>query len=376
MIAKIYPNKHPDLKTSHPVKYFDIRKFTERECLRLMDVSETDISILTNSPKLSKSSIYIMAGNSIVVSCIYNIFKNIYEGDEDSHERGLFTTPTFKYPPPSQINMVTLCSGYDSQVMAMERLVSDLRSKGVNTSLNLAAWSEFDPDSKKQINEQPAVIAHNLLYPQWRERNLGDMTKINWEEVVSTNMVRNIDILTYSTPCQSISQSGKREGLKKGSGTRSSILWNTEAAIRALKPKFLLQENVKALCNKRNLPDFLEWQKVCNDLGYDNYWQVMNAKDYGMAQNRERVFMLSVRRDLGLPAYTFPKPQMLQKDVCDYLDDIDDKSYFLSANNVVKFLQINETETNGNFIYVETDHKLTQEEITKYRNKYGKSNLS
>lgn len=272
--------------------------------------------------------------------------------------------------------MVTLCSGYDSQVMAMERLVSDLRSKGVNTSLNLAAWSEFDPDSKKQINEQPAVIAHNLLYPQWRERNLGDMTKINWEEVVSTNMVRNIDILTYSTPCQSISQSGKREGLKKGSGTRSSILWNTEAAIRALKPKFLLQENVKALCNKRNLPDFLEWQKVCNDLGYDNYWQVMNAKDYGMAQNRERVFMLSVRRDLGLPAYTFPKPQMLQKDVCDYLDDIDDKSYFLSANNVVKFLQINETETNGNFIYVETDHKLTQEEITKYRNKYGKSNLS
>lgn len=111
--------------------------------------------------------------------------------------------------------MVTLCSGYDSQVMAMERLVSDLRSKGVNTSLNLAAWSEFDPDSKKQINEQPAVIAHNLLYPQWRERNLGDMTKINWEEVVSTNMVRNIDILTYSTPCQSISQSGKREGLKK-----------------------------------------------------------------------------------------------------------------------------------------------------------------
>lgn len=99
MIAKIYPNKHPDLKTSHPVKYFDIRKFTERECLRLMDVSETDISILTNSPKLSKSSIYIMAGNSIVVSCIYNIFKNIYEGDEDSRERGLFTTPTFKYPP-------------------------------------------------------------------------------------------------------------------------------------------------------------------------------------------------------------------------------------------------------------------------------------
>lgn len=376
MIAKIYPDGHKDLNGStHPVRYFDIRKLTERECLRLMDVSDADITTLVESDKLSRSSLYKMAGNSIVVNCLYEIFKNIYDGKEQN-DGELFTSPAFKAEIPSTINMVTLCSGYDSQVMAMERLVKEFQARGVSTTLDLLAWSEFDPDSSKDIDNQPAVIAHNLLFPQWKDRNLGDMTKINWSLQVQKYKGKNFDILTYSTPCQSISQSGKREGIKKGSGTRSSILWNTEAAIRALRPKFLLQENVKALCNKKNLPDFQEWQRVCNDCGYDNYWQVMNAKDYGVAQNRERVFMLSVRRDLGLPAFKFPSPLPLTKEVSDYLEETDDLIYFLSPENVIKFLHINETDKNGEFIYAETDHRLSEQEIQHYRNQNYKKNES
>lgn len=359
MIAKIYPNGHAELNgKQHPVRYFDIRKLTERECLRLMDVSEKDIDTLTSCPKLTRSALYKMAGNSIVVSCLYHIFKNIYCGSKS--EPSLFDETNFQVSPPQTIRMVTLCSGYDSQVMAMQRLAHKL-----NKSVDLVFWSEFDPDSNKPQNEQPSVIAHNTLFPQWSERNLGDMTKIDWDSV---ECKEEIDMLTYSTPCQSVSQAGRREGIAKGSGTRSSILWYTENAIRALRPKFLLQENVKALCNKVNAPHFNQWRQVCNDLGYDNYWAVLNAKDYGVPQNRERVFMLSVRRDLGLPTYHFPKPFPLQGKVADVLEDVTEQIYFLNPTNVIKFLQMNETDKATHIVYAQTDHKLTDEEINFYRN--------
>lgn len=102
----------------------------------------------------------------------------------------------------------------------------------------------------------------------------------------------------------------------------------------------------------------------------------MNAKDYGVAQNRERVFMLSVRRDLGLPAFKFPSPLPLTKEVSDYLEETDDLIYFLSPENVIKFLQINETDKNGEFIYAETDHRLSEQEIQHYRNQNYKKNES
>ncbi len=361
MIAKIYPNGHADLNgKQHPVRYFDIRKLTERECLRLMDVNEKNINILTSCPRLTRSALYKMAGNSIVVSCLYYIFKNIYCGCNQTKEPSLFDEATFRILPPPTIRMVTLCSGYDSQVMAMQRLAREL-----NKDVDLVWWAEFDPDSNKPQNEQPAVIAHNTLFPQWKERNLGDITKIDWDKVECNG---EIDLLTYSTPCQSISQAGRREGIAKGSGTHSAILWYTENAIRALKPKFLLQENVKALCNKVNAPHFNQWQQVCNDLGYDNYWAVLNAKDYGVPQNRERVFMLSVRRDLGLPTYQFPKPFKLESKVADVLEDVNEQIYFLNPTNVIKFLQMNETDKASHIVYAQTDHKLTDEEINFYRN--------
>lgn len=360
MIAAIYPAGHPDSK-GKPVRYFDIRKLTESECLRLMDVSEHYIDILcSDRKKLSKSAVYKLAGNSIVVSCLYYIFRNIYLTKPDIEAKpSLFPEEIFRAEIPQQINLVTLCSGYDSQLMALRRLVAYAKAIGYDTKANLLAWAEFDPESRKPIDKQPAVIAHNILFPEYHERNLGDMTKIDWEAFKDKHPDDEVDILTYSTPCQSISQAGKR----------AAVLWYTEEAIRVLRPKFLLQENVKALCNKVNKPHFDEWQEVCRNLGYTNYWTVMNAKDYGIPQNRERVFMLSVRNDLGLPDYKFPKPFQLDKCVADMLDHGDvDRSYYLRPEGIIKFLQANEAPcNNGGVIYLKTDHKFSVEELADIR---------
>lgn len=356
MIAKIYPNGHPDIADrEQPVRYFDIRKLTEAECLKLMGVDHDNITKLVDNPKLARSSVYKLAGNSIVVDCMYYIFKQVYGLGDAEPSNNLFAEPIFKADLPNTIRMVTLCSGYDSQLLAMDRFASE-----VGKSTDLVWWAEYDPDNKKPIDEQPAVIAHNSLFPQYAERNLGDMTAIDWDKV---DVQGEIDWLFCSSPCQSISNSGLRHGMARGSGTRSAILWYTEEAIRKLKPKFFLQENVKAMIGKRNIDDFREWQKVVEDCGYTNYYTVMNAKDYGIPQNRERVFMLSVRKDLNLPTFVFPKPFTLNCEVADYLDDVTDEKYYLQPEAVIKFLQFNEEDKSSGIRYVYTDKKLTDEQI-------------
>lgn len=371
MIAKIYPDGHPGLMgkkdPTHPVRYFDIRKLTPTECFRLMGVSEDNIDKLKRESGLSNSAFYKLAGNSIVVDCLYYIYRNIWL-TEDEKPNGadaldLFPEPIFRASLPKTINVVTLCSGYDSQCLAMDRLVAEARSRGHNVSYDLKAWSEFDPERPKTpLERQPAVVAHNTLFPQFADRNVGDMTKADWSFLKG----EDIDLLTYSTPCQSISQAGKRDGIKKDSGTRSAVLWYTENAIRTLRPKFLLQENVRALVNKTNLDDFKQWQQVCRDCGYTNYWTIMNAKDYGVPQNRERVFMLSVRNDLGLPAYRFPKPFKLETAIADILEENVDESFMLKPESVVKFFKANDKNDDG-IIYHVTDHKLSDDEIAEIR---------
>ena len=130
--------------------------------------------------------------------------------------------------------------------------------------------------------------------------------------------------------------------MAKGSGTRSSMLFYTEKAIRQMCPKFLLQENVAAILFNTNKADFDEWCAIVRDCGYDNYIQLLNAKDYGVPQNRSRMFMLSVRKDLGLPPYSFPKPFPLDKSIADVVQTYVDGSFFLKDDKVVKFLYNNE----------------------------------
>lgn len=209
-----------------------------------------------------------------------------------------------------QIRVATLCSGYDSQCLALERLKRDFP----DFDYELMWWSDID---------KFAIKAHDALFPQWADRNKGDMTKIEWEKC------EPIDLLFYSTPCQSISQAGLQHGFTEGSGTRSSIIWNVRDAIRTLKPKFAVLENVSAMVSEKFRPMFNLWQLTLEQLGYRNYAQVLNAKDYGVPQYRERIFLVSVRNDVKLQYY-FPFPFKLQKRLSDVLEDNVDERYYVS----------------------------------------------
>jgi DNA (cytosine-5)-methyltransferase 1 len=150
------------------------------------------------------------------------------------------------------------------------------------------------------------------------------MTKIDWSKV------EPIDLLTYSTPCQSISNAGLQHGFTEGSGTRSSIIWNVRDAVKALHPKYLMLENVKAMVEEKFLPMFNLWRTELVRLGYDNYAQVLNAKDYGIPQNRERIFLISIRHDGHPTSYYFPEPFKLDKRLKDVLEQNVDEKYYLS----------------------------------------------
>ena len=127
--------------------------------------------------------------------------------------------------------------------------------------------------------------------------------------------------------CQDFSVAGKGKGGDKGSGTRSSLLWECERIIKAVKPKYLLMENVKNLLSEKHRHNFNEWFKVLEGMGYTNYYKVLNAKDYGIPQNRERIFCVSI---LGGGQYLFPNPKPLEKRLKDMLEDNVDEKYYLS----------------------------------------------
>ena len=182
----------------------------------------------------------------------------------------------------------------------------------------------LDPKGKRKILKKKRL--KDLYVASVASNNLGDISKITDDEIPK------VDLFTYSFPCQDISLAGKQEGLDKNSGTRSSLLWECEKIIEAVKPKYLLMENVKALVNKKNKPQFDIWLEYLEELGYKNFWQVLNAKDYGIPQNRERVFVVSILDENA--DYKFPTKIPLTLRLKDILEDNVDDSYYLSQEQV------------------------------------------
>ncbi len=136
--------------------------------------------------------------------------------------------------------------------------------------------------------------------------------------------------------CTDVSGAGQQRGLEEGSNTRSSLLWECRKTIEAKRPKYLLMENVKALTQKKFLPYLKKWQAELEEYGYENFTQVLNASDYGVPQNRERVFMVSIRKDVSFD-YRFPKKMELKKMLVDVLEDDVDEKYYLSDEAVAKY---------------------------------------
>ncbi len=219
------------------------------------------------------------------------------------------------------IRVFTSFSGYDSQCLALERLGIDYE---------LVGWSEID---------KYAIKAHNALFPQYADRNYGDIAKIDW------NAVPDFELFTYSSPCQDFSSAGRQMGGEKGSGTRSSLLWECEKAIEIKRPKYCLMENVAALVSDKFIKLFNRWQLVLDNLGYHNFVKVLDAADYGVPQHRERVFLLSVLdRDAK---YEFPKPIKLEKKLKDVLEQDVDEKYYIKDAKIDEALQINDIGGGG-----------------------------
>lgn len=207
-------------------------------------------------------------------------------------------------------------AGYGSQAMALKRLQRDFPDK---VNFEFVGISEIEPY---------AIAAYNAVHGD--NPNFGDISKIDWAQVP------DFDLLTYSFPCQDISTAGKQRGFVEGSGSRSSLLWECRRAIEAKRPRYLLMENVKALTQKKFMPEFQRWIDTLTEMGYTSFWQVLNAKDFGVPQNRERVFMVSILDPTA--AFEFPKPFPLEKRLRDVLEENVEESYYLKDEQVRRIL--------------------------------------
>lgn len=142
--------------------------------------------------------------------------------------------------------------------------------------------------------------------------------------------IRDIDLITHGSPCQDFSIAGKQAGGDLGTGTRSSLMYETIRIVGQVRPKYVLWENVKNILSKKHKHNFDAYIETMNVLGYNNYYQVLNAKDYGIPQNRERVYTVSIRKDIDKEDFVFPEKEELKLRLKDMLEDEVDEKYYLS----------------------------------------------
>lgn len=219
------------------------------------------------------------------------------------------------------IRLIELFAGIGSQAKALKNLGVDFEHWYV---------CEFD---KYAIQSYNAV--HNTNF------TTSDVTKITANDLKITDTEHFTYLLTYSFPCQDLSNAGKGRGMEKGSGTRSGLLWEVERLLNECDelPQVLLMENVPQVHSVKNKEHFDKWIEFLESKGYSNHWQDLNAKDYGIPQSRNRCYMVSI---LGEHSYEFPTPIPLNYRLGDLLEQEVDEKYYLSDEAIAG-------RTNSNF---------------------------
>lgn len=248
-----------------------------------------------------------------------------------------YALPRFKIDKP--IRLIELFAGIGSQAKALKNL-------GVKFEHHKAI--EYDTHTIESYN---AIHGTNFT-PQ-------DITLTHANDLEITERESYTYILTYSFPCQDLSLAGLGKGMAKGSGTRSGLLWEVERILDECEgnlPDVLLMENVPQVIGKNNIKDFQEWRRKLESLGYSNYVELLNAKNYGIPQNRNRCFMVSI---LGKYHYAFPKKQKLKLKLKDMLEDNVDEKYFISdkmLNGMIK-TKFNQYSISSSFIERERESR-------------------
>jgi DNA (cytosine-5)-methyltransferase 1 len=182
--------------------------------------------------------------------------------------------------------------------------------------------------------------------------NLVSVCNVKAKDLQITDTDRFTYLLTYSFPCQDLSVGGQQKGMERGSGTRSGLLWEVERILKDCNelPQILIMENVPQIINAKNRKTFNSWLDELEKLGYRSYYNVMNGKEYGMCQQRERCFMVSI---LGDYIYSFPKPIHMKKELKDLIEEEVDEKFYLSEKGL-KYLfdrmpTLTNVENNGEF---------------------------
>lgn len=175
-----------------------------------------------------------------------------------------------------------------------------------------------------------ASAAYSMIHSVDESLNLRDVRK------VSTLLFPDVDLITYGFPCQDISIAGQQKGFEDGAGnrTRSGLFFEALRIIQDLQPKWAICENVKALTMKQFTNEFKTVLDSLERAGYRNYYQVLNAKDFGIPQNRERVFIVSIRKDIE-QEFTFPETRVLKLRVRDLLEKNVPEKFFINTPNAI-----------------------------------------
>lgn len=273
-----------------------------------------------------------------------------------------------------KVRLISLFSGYDSQLQALKNIGVDVESwrtcewavKSIQALKDLH-FSDDTTDYSKGLTKQDVIdflfekhISMDYNQPMTLEQikrlgetkqrqiynnikathNLVDINQVKAEDLGIENRDDVSYILTYSFPCQDLSNAGLRKGMEKGSGTRSENVWQVERFLDELRsanlnlPQVLLMENVPDIISKRNIKHFAQWRDKLEKLGYRCYWKILNAKDFGIPQNRGRCFMVSF---LGDYYFNFPKTTPLSKKLKDFLEPQVDEKYYLKAKLIETF---------------------------------------
>jgi len=214
---------------------------------------------------------------------------------------------------PHRIKLLSLFSGIGAFEKALDRL---------GVEYELVGYCEIDKYASKSY-----AAVHEVS----EDKNLRDVTKVD-----TSLLPDDISLLTYGFPCQDISAAGKTKGLfnEDGSLTRSGLFFEALRIIKDTQPRVAIAENVKNLLSEKFYDQFKTVIESLEEVGYNNYYAVLNAKDYGVPQNRERVFIVSIRKDIDDGCYMFMPGFELDKCLKDMLEDNVDEKYYLSEDMI------------------------------------------
>lgn len=221
-----------------------------------------------------------------------------------------------------------------SKDLTKEDLVKFLTDKGISANYN-------EPMSEEQIKRLTEDKLRTIYNNIKATHNLVNIQQVKGSDLEIVDTDKYDYILTYSFPCQDLSNAGLGKGMSRDSGTRSGMLWEVERILKELKdsnsplPKYLLMENVSQVHGENNMKDFTDWCNFLKSIGYTNSWADLNSKNFGIPQNRERTFMVSILDNDGI-YFQFPQQIKLIFRLKDLLETNVEEKYYLSDKIVSK----------------------------------------